>query len=298
VGGGGGSITLKDPNGTKIKYRYAQLGVGVGLGAKYLAAGALESDPSAGTVFMNDSFDGAELSSGDLTGVFVNREISGTVIGLGGGSVNVLDLGISTKNYLKNLAFGSVLNSAASLLMGGLMQGTGLSIGAMGYVGYLWEWDVLVGPIVLQDIAEIMAALSKEEPSTKVRITSQVEVDGPPITIPADILFDFDKYQIKPTAVKSLIEVGSKLRSYQGKHFLVQGFADGTGGQSRHNQTLSENRAATVKNWLISGGYVTASNISSRGYGIDYPVASNATFDGRAKNRRVEILVLKSPARL
>jgi OmpA-OmpF porin, OOP family len=69
----------------------------------------------------------------------------------------------------------------------------------------------------------------------------------------------------------------------------VNGYTDSSGSDA-HNQLLSERRADTVKQALIEDG-VSASRISTRGEGASNPVASNATAEGRAQNRRVEIIL-------
>jgi OmpA-OmpF porin, OOP family len=69
----------------------------------------------------------------------------------------------------------------------------------------------------------------------------------------------------------------------------ISGHTDNTGDATK-NQTLSENRAQSVKDYLIKKG-VEESRITSAGYGPDQPVADNTTAAGRAKNRRVEIKV-------
>lgn len=126
------------------------------------------------------------------------------------------------------------------------------------------------------------------------RQTAQVE--GPPIVLSGDTLFGFGLHDLKPAAISSLQYAGMQIKQHPGKHILVQGFADSIGSDSS-NMKLSEKRALAVKNWLVSKGFVSNSNVTAKGYGEEYAVASNKTSAGRAKNRRVEILVLSNPPR-
>ena len=285
VGGGGGTITLIEPRSSaKIVFKYAQLGIGAGAGGKIGTSVSSEDFGSAGSMYMTSAFKGIELYPGDLEGVIINAEISGGAVY--GASVSGLWLGIRKRDFLKFLAWGGSLEPKAALLMGGENMST-IGVGAMGYVGYLWESDVLA------EAAKIDLKTIEEALSTKWQRTANVE--APPIILSGDFLFNFDKYDVKPTAIMALRAAGQKIQlSYPGRHIQIQGFADSTGGNSRHNQQLSENRAAAVKNWLISNGFVSGSNISSEGYGIEYAIASNRTSVGRAKNRRVEIHILSS----
>ena len=73
----------------------------------------------------------------------------------------------------------------------------------------------------------------------------------------------------------------------------MQGHTDST-GSARHNQGLSERRAASVRDYLMAQG-VSATQLTARGFGETQPIASNATAEGRAKNRRVVMHVLENP---
>ena len=102
-----------------------------------------------------------------------------------------------------------------------------------------------------------------------------------------DVLFDFDKSVIKPVAIGVLDEVVQVLKNMQGLKISLDGHTDGV-GTAAYNMKLSERRAGAVKAYLIDKG-IDAQRLSSTGYGMTKPVASNETDDGRALNRRVEI---------
>lgn len=103
----------------------------------------------------------------------------------------------------------------------------------------------------------------------------------------SDILFDSGKAALKPTASQNLGKMAEIMKKYPENVLTVKGYTDTTGSADR-NRTLSEERAAAVKNQLIAGG-IPSATISIVGMGPDSPVADNSTKDGRAQNRRVEI---------
>jgi len=105
----------------------------------------------------------------------------------------------------------------------------------------------------------------------------------------SDVLFDTGKYTLKPTTQVSLAKVAGILQAYPGLKVQVEGYTDSVGSDEL-NQTLSQNRASAVKDFLIAQG-VSQSNISSQGFGKNDPVADNSTSSGRAQNRRVNMVV-------
>ena len=105
----------------------------------------------------------------------------------------------------------------------------------------------------------------------------------------SDVLFDTGKYTLKPGTKIALAKVSGILQAYPGLKVQVEGFTDSVGGDE-YNQRLSENRASTVKDFLVSQG-VSANNITSQGFGKNNPVADNSTAQGRAQNRRVNMVV-------
>jgi outer membrane protein OmpA-like peptidoglycan-associated protein len=123
--------------------------------------------------------------------------------------------------------------------------------------------------------------------------TTEMEIR---IELSSDVLFDFDKADLLPKAIPELEKVATILRSYPNASCTIEGYTDRKGSDP-YNQKLSERRADSVKNWLLSKG---ASNpMTTRGWGAAKPVAPNTFPDGRdnpegrQKNRRVEIIVKK-----
>jgi OmpA family protein len=104
-----------------------------------------------------------------------------------------------------------------------------------------------------------------------------------------DVLFDFGKYTLKPGARERLAKVAGILLAYPDLHVQVEGHTDNIGSDS-FNQTLSEQRAHTVRDFLVSQG-VKPNDIDAHGFGKTQPVAANDTASGRQLNRRVDLVV-------
>jgi outer membrane protein OmpA-like peptidoglycan-associated protein len=105
----------------------------------------------------------------------------------------------------------------------------------------------------------------------------------------SDVLFDFNKYTLKPDAREKLAKVSGILLSYPGLTLQVEGYTDNIGTDD-YNQKLSEQRADAVRDYLVTQG-VAQPSISATGYGKSSPVADNSTNEGRAQNRRVQLVV-------
>ena len=105
----------------------------------------------------------------------------------------------------------------------------------------------------------------------------------------SDVLFDFNKYSLKPEAREKLAKVSGILLAYPDLKLQVEGYTDSI-GSDEYNQKLSEERANGVRDYLVSQT-VSNANVTSAGYGKNNPVADNSTNGGRAQNRRVELVV-------
>jgi len=111
---------------------------------------------------------------------------------------------------------------------------------------------------------------------------------GTKLATVGEAFFDFDKADLKPSARDVLADAVKTLKDNPSVHVVVEGHTDSIGSEA-YNQRLSERRAQAVKNYLVREG-IDASRISTRGYGKSRPVASNQTKEGRAKNRRAEVV--------
>jgi outer membrane protein OmpA-like peptidoglycan-associated protein len=105
----------------------------------------------------------------------------------------------------------------------------------------------------------------------------------------SDVLFDTGQYSLKPGAREKLAKVAGILLAYPSLNIAVGGYTDNVGGDDM-NQKLSENRASSVRDYLVAQGVATNS-VTSEGFGNTLPVASNDNSAGRQENRRVELLV-------
>jgi outer membrane protein OmpA-like peptidoglycan-associated protein len=105
----------------------------------------------------------------------------------------------------------------------------------------------------------------------------------------SDVLFDTGKYSLKPGAREKLAKVAGILLAYPGLDIAVGGYTDNVGSDAM-NETLSQNRAGSVRDYLVQEGVATNS-VSATGFGNTLPVASNDNASGRQQNRRVELLV-------
>ena len=179
-------------------------------------------------------------------------------------------------------AIGSGLGALAGAVIGGISsgdsdRGKGVLIGAAsgaalgGGVGYY------------MDVQE--AKLRDQMRGTGVSVTRNG--DNIILNMPSSITFAVDSADLSPSFYNTLSGVAMVLKEYDKTYVNVVGHTDNTGSAS-HNQALSERRAASVGQFLISQG-AAANRFNIRGVGFNQPVASNNTADGRAQNRRVEI---------
>jgi OOP family OmpA-OmpF porin len=106
------------------------------------------------------------------------------------------------------------------------------------------------------------------------------------------ILFDSGKSTFKNQSYTVLQSIGDILKEYPNSNFMIEGHTD-SDGSNQLNQTLSENRAAAVKNYLIEKG-IAAERLKSTGFGETKPIDTNKTAKGKANNRRVEVSLIKN----
>jgi outer membrane protein OmpA-like peptidoglycan-associated protein len=104
-----------------------------------------------------------------------------------------------------------------------------------------------------------------------------------------DVLFDFNKYTLKPEARERLARISGIVLAYPDLKLQIEGYTDAI-GSDEYNQTLSEKRAEAVHDYLVSSG-VSMNNVAAQGMGKADPVANNSTAAGRKLNRRVEMIV-------
>jgi outer membrane protein OmpA-like peptidoglycan-associated protein len=109
------------------------------------------------------------------------------------------------------------------------------------------------------------------------------------ITLSGSVLFPSDQSTLLPEAQTRLDQVADALMATKERNIVVEGFTDSR-GSAAHNLDLSQRRADAVRSYLVTRGY-EADRMQAHGIGKDRPMTSNATAEGRANNRRVEIIV-------
>jgi len=134
----------------------------------------------------------------------------------------------------------------------------------------------------VQEVHQAMQALGATESALEVKVE-----------LPADVLFDFDKADVRPDAAQALGRLATVIRGYPTGKVAIEGHTDAKGNDA-YNQKLSERRAESVKSWLVDREKIAADRITTRGAGKSLPVADNSTEAGRQKNRRVEVVIQKS----
>ena len=144
--------------------------------------------------------------------------------------------------------------------------------------------------------ARLLAEKKAEEATanlTKIAMVKQ-ESRGLVITLSGGVLFSSGRSTLLSNARPKLDEVAAALQKSDAEKFVVEGHTDSRGSEAT-NEELSFRRAQTVRDYLVERG-VPAEKIKAVGYGKSRPVADNTTAEGRANNRRVEIIVQpKSP---
>lgn len=131
-------------------------------------------------------------------------------------------------------------------------------------------------PKVVEQPKPVEKPVVKAEVAKKIKLTAQ------------KIFFVTGKADLKPESKTQLMQIVKIMNEDKAIQLAINGYTDNT-GNADNNQKLSENRAATVKNFLVSQG-ISAARLQSKGFGINNPVATNATPEGRQQNRRVELI--------
>ena len=133
----------------------------------------------------------------------------------------------------------------------------------------------------VQQVRQAMQSLGAQETNLEIHVA-----------LPADVLFDFDKADIRSDAATALAQLATVIRAYPTGRVELEGHTDSKGDDA-YNQRLSLRRADSVKRWLAEREGIAAERFTTRGAGESRPVASNDDDAGRQKNRRVEVVIHK-----
>ncbi|MFH2045935.1 MAG: OmpA family protein [Pseudomonadota bacterium] len=202
---------------------------------------------------------------------------TGALVGTGVGAAVGAGLGQAIGRDTNATLLGAAIGAAAG----------GLAGGAIG--NYMDKQEAAMR----QALADSEAASIRREQE----VLSQAQADSTrkvqdvlTVTFKSDLLFAVNSSTIFPGAYDELDRVARVLNQYPQTRIQIGGHTDSTGAPD-YNQTLSQRRADSVKNALVSRG-VSASRMSTIGYGENKSIASNGTEAGRQKNRRVEIRIV------
>ena len=206
--------------------------------------------------------------------------LSALAIGLGGfaGCANLTET-------QKTTGTGAAIGAVAGAVLGGATGGgkraatgavIGAAVGAGG--GYLWS----------KHMEEQKAAMEQATQGTGVKV-SQTADNQLKLDIPSDVSFDTGRHDIKPSLRPILERFSTTLNQNPVTTVTIIGHTDSTGTDAVNNP-LSVNRAASTRDYLVARG-VTTNRVVINGRGSHEPIADNNSVEGRAINRRVEILV-------
>ena len=199
------------------------------------------------------------LAGGTFVSGCATKAQTGAVIGAGGGAV-----------------VGGVIGKVAGSTAKGAIAGA------------------VIGGIAGDLIGARMDRQAKELEQNINGATVERVGEGIQVTFASGLLYDFDSDVVKADARTNLRELALSLDTYPGTDVIIIGHTDDVGADS-YNQNLSEQRAQAAAAYLVTQG-VTRARIGTRGLGEMEPIASNATEDGRARNRRVEVAIFASEA--
>jgi outer membrane protein OmpA-like peptidoglycan-associated protein len=205
------------------------------------------------TLFAASCKSSKSTQSNDKKGM--NKTQKGALIGAGAGAVVGGLIGSKSKNTALGAILGATIGGAAGAVIGNQMD---------------------------KQAKKIEQDLGKAAKVERVG-------EGIKITFDSKLLFDFGKTDLQETNKMNLRKLSESLKQYPDTELLIEGHTDNVGSDS-FNQNLSQNRAASVANFLNSVG-VSMARLKPEGRGEAQPIASNDNDSGRQQNRRVEIAV-------
>lgn len=194
-------------------------------------------------------------------------------------------------------AAGAAVGAGVGALIGGgkgtwigALVGSALGAGTGAVVGNQMQRQKKALEKEMDELRNQQQANSDAINAIKIQETKDSNgLDAIKMVLGSSVLFPTNSYTLSPTAEAALAKVAYNLKQFSNTDVTVVGFTDNTGTPAINNP-LSEKRADAVKNYLISCG-VPASRLKAIGLGDADPIASNATAEGRAQNRRVELFI-------
>jgi len=244
---------------------------------KFSYSFSMSQMPSKGHIFNPPLSHGKDPEPQDLAGPCVVGVVSA---GFGfGGSGTVIFFGAALSSFSPSIcsAIGFVGGSGVGLP-------GGPSASAMGYLGFVRVSNVNPETLAYKESPE---ALNLRQPDFR----------AVPLALPADVLFDFDRAVLKPTADSLLGQAAAFLKTQRFRSVIIEGHTDSK-GTDQYNLQLSIQRANAVKSWLVSNNVPNANSFVARGMGKSHPIAANTNADGsdnrdgRQQNRRVTFVLV------
>lgn len=206
--------------------------------------------------------------------------IAGTLVLTG--CTDPASMGSDGRNTREGAIAGGIIGGLTGLITNRDNRGRGAVVGAVIGAG--------TGAVLGNQLDKQEAALRNQIGNDQVRITntgSELIV-----TMPQDILFGVNDASLRPDLRSDLLALADNLRQFPDSTVVIVGHTDNT-GSSEFNQSLSERRANAVADVLINAG-TRAGRIAASGRGEASPIATNLTPEGRAQNRRVDIIIRPS----
>ena len=196
--------------------------------------------------------------------------------------VSMGSFGLSSCASWSNAGKGAAIGGAAGGVLGGVASkknpAAGVIIGAA------------VGGAAGAAIGAYMDKQAKEiEEEVEGAEVKRIE-EGIDVTFDSGILFGFDKSDLNANAKANIAKLGEVLNKYPDTRLTIQGHTDSK-GDDNYNRDLSSRRANAVRDYLIANG-VKGGRLNTTAYGESAPIATNDTEEGRAKNRRVEVVIV------
>jgi len=185
------------------------------------------------------------------------------------------------ERHVSRTAIGAAGGAGLGYLLGDLVGGKSARIIGAGIGG-------VAGTVIGNRMDQQIRELDEATEGTGVDVSKTPDGESILVNLP-DVTFAVDSTTISPSFRAALDEVAASLQKYPDSLVDVMGHTDSTGADS-YNVDLSRRRAESVKGYLVMRG-VAGARVATVGYGEQYPRADNATEEGRALNRRVEIRI-------
>ncbi len=195
--------------------------------------------------------------------------------------------GCETVKRTNNTQKGAGIGAVAGAVIGGVL-GNNLGKGGNGALGAVLGGVVggTVGGVIGNQMDQQAREIDNAVPGAQVERVGE----GIKLTLGENsVRFDTGKSTLTPTAKANLLKLEKIFEQYPNTNITIYGYTDST-GRVEFNQKLSEQRAESVKQYLVATG-IKAERISTQGMGVADPIATNDTPEGRAQNRRVEFAI-------